>query len=254
VCIQQEYKKETSLAGIQVLILKNDVVDPAGLLGTILEEHGITYREVDVEREALPAIDYEALVVMGGPQYANENLAYLVAEKALMRNALERSIPLFSVCLGGQLLASVCGAEVKRHGDTEIGFYEVQLTEEGRQDPLFKGLEGTSHSVFQWHNDTFDLPAGAVLLEAGDTTRYQAFRYGPHAYGLQYHPELTEGLLRLWLGLIQEEDAADLQKYNLHNRISEDEIGRSYPIYQEHTRVIFSNFLKICGLLPKERA
>jgi len=251
VCIQPGVpKKEISLAGIQVLVLKNDVVDPAGLLGNILEEHGITYQEVDVEKEALPTIDYQALVVMGGPQYANEELAFLVEEKVLMRNTLERSIPLLSICLGGQLLASVCGADVNRHGDTEIGFYEVQLTEEGKRDPLYAGLEARSHSVFQWHNDTFDLPAGAVLLEAGDTTPYQAFRYGEKAYGLQYHPELTEDLLQLWLGYIHEEDAADVQKYHLQDRISEDEIKRSLPIYQEHTRIIFTNFLKICGLLP----
>jgi GMP synthase (glutamine-hydrolysing) len=238
------------LADIQVLVLKNDVVDPAGLLGKILEEYGITYLEVDVEKEAPPTIDYRALVIMGGPQYANEDLAFLVAEKALMRNTLELSIPLFSICLGGQLLASVCGADVKRHGDTEIGFYEVQLTDEGKRDPLYAGLEGRSHSVFQWHNDTFDLPTGAVLLETGSTTPYQAFRYGEKAYGLQYHPELTEDLLRLWLRHIREDDAADIQKYHLQNRISEDEIARSFPIYQEHTKIIFTNFLKIGGLLP----
>ncbi len=238
------------MAGTQVLVLKNDVVDPAGLLGKILEELGITYQEVDVEREPLPSIDYQALVVMGGQQYANEDLAFLIAEKALMRNTLERSIPLLSICLGGQLLASVCGAEVKRHGDTEIGFYDVQLTDAGKQDPLYEGFAGSSHSVFQWHNDTFDLPTGAVLLEAGNSTPYQAFRYGENAYGLQYHPELTEDLLRIWLEYIHKDDVADIEKYHLQDRISEDEVKRSFPTYQEHTRIIFTNFLKICGLLP----
>jgi GMP synthase (glutamine-hydrolysing) len=56
------------------------------------------------------------------------------------------------------------------------------------------------HPVFQWHGYTFDLPNGAIHLARSETCENQAFRYGHHAYGLQFHLELDERLINRWLG------------------------------------------------------
>ncbi|HEX5446092.1 MAG TPA: hypothetical protein VFW87_19855, partial [Pirellulales bacterium] len=53
-------------------------------------------------------------------------------------------------------------------------------------------------TVFQWHGDTFDLPAGAARLARGTTCENQAFRHGA-AYGLQFHPEMTAEMVESWL-------------------------------------------------------
>jgi AcrR family transcriptional regulator len=80
----------------------------------------------------------------------------------------------------------------------EIGWYEIELLPAAMDDPLFSGSQ-QRESVFEWHGDTFDLPAGAVLLARGTTCAHQAFRYGPNAYGLQFHLEMTAEMVADWL-------------------------------------------------------
>ena len=54
-------------------------------------------------------------------------------------------------------------------------------------------------TIFQWHGDTFDLPAGAIHLARSPVCENQAFRYGPNAYGLQFHIEMTAAMIDDWL-------------------------------------------------------
>jgi GMP synthase-like glutamine amidotransferase len=82
-------------------------------------------------------------------------------------------------------------------GYKEIGWYAVRFTEAGLSDPLFEGLDEVE-PVFQWHGDTFDLPAGATQLAVSDLCANQAFRYGANLYGLQFHPEVTPEIIASW--------------------------------------------------------
>jgi GMP synthase-like glutamine amidotransferase len=80
----------------------------------------------------------------------------------------------------------------------EIGLGEVTLNEAGRQDPLFAGFAG-SVETFQWHGaEISQLPDGAEVLAMNSSCPVQAFRYGPHAYGLQYHVEITAATVTEW--------------------------------------------------------
>jgi GMP synthase (glutamine-hydrolysing) len=90
------------------------------------------------------------------------------------------------------------GAQVKRNGQKEIGWYDVSLTAEGEDDPLFTHFEPTER-VFQWHGDTFDLPKDCLHLATSPTCANQAFRYRSNVYGLQYHMEVDEPLIERWL-------------------------------------------------------
>ena len=140
------------------------------------------------------------------------------------------------------------GARVKKHTSSSIGFYDVQLTEEGRKDPLFAGLPG-SQQVIHWHEDTFDIPEGAVQLATNPHTQNQAFRYGRYAYGTQYHIELTPGMLDIWLYSpeYRGEIVRALGEEAAEKFVSDRE--RLYPLYREHTRIMYENFLRIAGLI-----
>jgi len=52
--------------------------------------------------------------------------------------------------------------------------------------------------VYQWHREGFELPHGAELLAEGDIFRVQALRYGPAAYGIQFHAEVTHAMMCRW--------------------------------------------------------
>ena len=161
---------------------------------------------------------------------------------------VERDIPYLGICLGGQLLASALEAPVTRHHMTEIGFYEVQLTDEGKNDPLFQGLPGYQQ-VIHWHEDTFGLPHGAVRLATSENTVNQAFRFGRRAYGLQFHIEVTPDIFDIWFRCPDFKEIIDrtLGPRALET-IERDWLTR-YPIYRSHSRTLFENFLKISGCL-----
>ncbi len=234
----------------RVLVLQHIWGDTPGSLSEMMRARDIPFDLVEVDKAPIPdGSAYAAIIVLGGGEYAGDDARhpYLLQEKALIHKALAQDIPFLGICLGGQLLAYTLGAQVRRHALTEIGFYEVELTAEGRNDPLLQGLPGYQQ-VFHWHSDTFDLPPGGVLLAATGPTP-QAFRYGHRAYGLQYHIELTPDMLTIWLKYHPDrQEAIELLGQEGYDQIERERATR-YPIYAEHTRILFENFLKIAELL-----
>jgi GMP synthase (glutamine-hydrolysing) len=103
-------------------------------------------------------------------------------------------VPLLGICQGAQSIAHVLGAEIgpPDSGQSEFGYYEVHPTEEGRNflpEPSF---------FTQSHFHQFAIPTGAMRLAYSDTFANQAFKYGPCAYGIQFHPEVTIEGFRRW--------------------------------------------------------
>ncbi len=179
-------------------IIQNDPEVPPG---NILDGLTIPYIVNNPYRgELLPEKDQiSALIVMGGAMGANDDSRhpFLGDLKNLIRAVVATGIPYLGICLGAQLLAAVLGAQVVSNRWEELGVLNVALTEEGKTDRLFRGISET-FSTFQWHHDSFDIPAGGVLLASSDVCPHQAFRVGESAWGLQFHPEVTEEIIRDW--------------------------------------------------------
>ena len=245
----------------RVLALQNVWDDPPGYLGEIMQEHGIPWDVVKADEtpnawELLSDLTpYAAIISLGGPQHAaaDERYPYLAEEKALILRALEQDVPFLGVCLGGQLLAHALGAAVTRHSMTELGFFEVRLTDEGRADPFFQGLPDNP-LVFQWHMDTFSIPAGAVRLATNANTTNQAFRLGRWAYALQYHIELTPAMLDTWTQYpdYQREIVKELGPEG--PSLIEEQRRRYYQVYREYARQMFENFLRISGFVLEQKS
>ncbi|MCP4685867.1 MAG: type 1 glutamine amidotransferase, partial [bacterium] len=120
---------------------------------------------------------------------------------------VRHDLPLLGICLGGQMLAKVLGAQVQKNAVPEIGLYKTRLTEAGRGDSIFTGFED-EFEVFHWHNDTFKIPYGAALLAEGDTCRNQAFRMG-NAVALQFHLEPRPEEIPIWCDEYADELSTD---------------------------------------------
>lgn len=235
-----------------LLFLQHVDGDAPGLLSQILVQYGLDYQVLLVGKDLLPLTlsrETRALVVLGGPQYAGDrDDPVLIHERQLIAEALHTHRPYLGICLGAQLLAAVCGAAMQRAAATEIGFYEVERTAQGMDDPLYAGLPHR-RLVFHWHHDTFELPPDAVLLEQGDTVKHQAFRVGFHAYGLQYHVELTQDMFTTWLHQHPEKHMAQALLGPEHYRQLERESQQQFHGYAHDTQLLFTNFLQISGLL-----
>ena len=119
---------------------------------------------------------------------------HLYDELKLIDLALRSQVPVLGLCLGSQLLAHALGARVSRAPQLELGWFPVRLAEAARTDPLWARLP-TAFTAFHWHEDEFELPAGAARLAESDRCRNQAYRFGTNAYGIQFHPEVDEAVL-----------------------------------------------------------
>jgi GMP synthase (glutamine-hydrolysing) len=144
-------------------------------------------------------LGYDAVLVLGGAMNADEEErhGWIAEEKALLRELLEREVPLLGLCLGGQLLAAAAGAEPRRASRPEIGWHRVDVTVEGEDDPLLAPL-APSFETFQWHSYEFPLPPGAVPLARSEVC-LQACRVGERAWALQFHPEVSAADARHWI-------------------------------------------------------
>jgi GMP synthase (glutamine-hydrolysing) len=233
------------------LILQHIIENPAGRVGVILDEYEIPYHLVHVGRDHLPdPTRYQAIIVLGGSQhlYDKHRYPYTVHEEAYLHQAIRQGIPYLGMCLGGQLLANAFQATVKKLPKVHIGFLNVHFTEAGLHDPLYKSLPG-HQQAFQWHEDCFMLPEGAIALAHHTEGFNQAFRYGQHAYGLQYHVEITEEMLDTWLhdASLKKEfiDAYGIEKY----RQVEQEAVELFPTYAQHSSILLKNFISLSGAL-----
>ena len=188
------------MIGLRVLAFRHVPFEGAGRLASALEARGIALDYADLYAANAPAPDirpYAGLIFLGGPMSVNDPLPYLALEMAAIRDAIGRGQPVLGICLGSQLIAKALGARVYRNPQKEIGWFDLRLTPEARHDRLFSGLPEV-HTVFHWHGETFDLPAGAVLLASSERCRNQAFRVGDRTYGLQYHLEVTPEMIACW--------------------------------------------------------
>ena len=179
-------------------IIQNDPeVPPGNLSENLTVPYRLHHPYVDGR---LPEIgEIAALIVLGGSMGANDEHKhpFLTDLKRLIRSVVEAGIPYLGICLGGQLLAAALCAQVVSGRWEELGTLPVQLTAEGLSDQLFQGFSARI-TTFQWHHDSFDLPEGAVLLASSSACPHQAFRVGANAWGLQFHPEVTEQIIRDW--------------------------------------------------------
>lgn len=163
--------------------------------------------------EPLPsADDFDWLIVMGGPMniYEHDRYPWLIAEKALIRDACVKDKKILGICLGAQLLADVLGGRTTQNRQAEIGWFDVSLTEEGRGNAFLAGFP-TAFPAFHWHVDTFAIPQGSRSLLKSDACVNQGFAAGPARLGLQFHLEVTHADAQRWLEEDPPEPAAYVQ-------------------------------------------
>jgi GMP synthase (glutamine-hydrolysing) len=184
-------------AAKKILTILHQEQSNPGRVGRRLMERGFV---LDIRKpclgEPLPETmeDHAGAVIFGGPMSVNDDNEGIKREIDWCEVPLKEQKPFFGICLGAQMLAKKLGAKVDYHreGLTEIGYYPIRPTEEGR-----KLVDWPSH-VYQWHREGFELPSGAARLASSDSYENQAFQFGRAAFGVQFHPEVTHRMMCRW--------------------------------------------------------
>jgi GMP synthase (glutamine-hydrolysing) len=186
------------MTGKILLVVHQETSNPGRVARQL---RGLGY-SLDIRRpsggDPLPAHmnDHEGAVIFGGPMSANDDhLDFVRAEIDWIETVLASGKPYLGICLGAQMMVRTLGSEVRLHRDemVEIGYHRIKPTVSGRE------FFNKPMCVYQWHKEGFELPAGAELLASGERFENQAFKYGNNAYGIQFHPEVTNSMMMRWL-------------------------------------------------------
>ncbi|MPZ77965.1 MAG: amidotransferase [Deltaproteobacteria bacterium] len=236
----------------KLLVFQHVAHEILGTLNPLLKSAGFRIRYVNFGRhpDAQPSLEgYHGLVVLGGPMSVNDDhrFSHLTVEMKLIEDAMARNLPVLGICLGAQLIAKTLGAAIYPNHQKEIGWYDLRPTVEAAQDALLKSF-GQTEKVFQWHGDTFDIPTGAVHLAASPLCSNQAFRYSERVYGLQFHLEVDEPMIRRWLRVPGNRD----EIASLHGDIDPDQINVESETHIRRLHKIsddtFSEFIRLFGV------
>ena len=226
-----------------ILVLQNAKYEGLSGLGRLLEEDGFRTKIVFTKKEKIPKKDCSAVIILGAPESANDDLDYLKDEMSLIRNSVEKEVPVLGICLGSQLIAKAFGAKVYQGKKKEIGFYHDIEFDNQSKSGIFSGINSPA-TVFHWHGDTFDLPQGALRLAHSKNYQNQALQIGS-AVGVQFHLEVDEETVRLWL----EKSKNEMSQTPY---IDPDEIIRKIPEsiqeIQNNMKVFYRNFKAVYNL------
>jgi GMP synthase (glutamine-hydrolysing) len=182
----------------KTLSVQNIGCETLGLLEQMFVHDGYSIQKVNAQNDPLPTSPsgYDTIVILGGPMSVYDDFPYLKKEQELISNAIKNDIPVLGICLGSQLIAQAAGGRVYKGKRKEIGWSNVYLTPASSND-IFRGFTDKTIRIFQWHGDTYDLPANAKILAYSDLYP-QAFRIGS-AVGIQFHFEVDERLIHTWM-------------------------------------------------------
>jgi GMP synthase-like glutamine amidotransferase len=187
----------------RVLVFEHMPAVDAGIFCELFGEHGIALHPVrlDLGMPIPDLAEFDALLVMGGAMdvWQEDEYPWLVAEKAAIREAVDRAMPFVGICLGHQLLADALGGTVAPAARPEVGVFEIARTPAGEQHAWLDGLPQRAR-VLQWHAaEVTQPPAGAEILASSLDCPVQAIAVGERALGLQFHVEVDQRTLAGWL-------------------------------------------------------
>lgn len=183
-----------------VLIFRHSPTEGPGYFTTFLDRHGIPWKLVRIDAgDAVPETlnGVSGLCLMGGHMSVNDDLPWIPRVLALIREAIEKHIPVIGHCLGGQLMSKALGGSVGANPVKEIGWGDVRVTDAEAARPWLGELAGPV-PAFHWHGETFTLPPGAVRILESAHCANQAFVLHDRHIGMQCHVEMTPELIAAW--------------------------------------------------------
>jgi GMP synthase-like glutamine amidotransferase len=232
-----------------IVIFRHAATEGPGYLGTFLDEQHIPWQLVKIdENEPLPTsvAGYSGVVLMGGPMSVNDDLPWIPPLLTLIREAYTKDIPLLGHCLGGQLISKALGAVVTKNPIKEIGWGEVNVTNNPTAKEWFGELE--VFNSFHWHGETFSLPESGVHLLSSPYCQNQAYAISKHL-AFQCHIEMTPEMVQSWCEVGVEELTESAASVAVQQA---DKMQETLPLHcfflNKVARHVYSQWIK--GLKP----
>jgi GMP synthase-like glutamine amidotransferase len=186
-----------------IAIIRHSSTEGPGYFATFLEACQIPWRLIAVDQgESVPdrMLDFSGLCLMGGPMSVNDPLPWISQTCSLIREAVALDKPVIGHCLGGQLISKAMGGNITSSPVKEIGWGNAHAEANSDAKRWLGNWLEDHHGVadvFQWHGETFSIPAGGQRILTNDICANQAFVMGPHL-AIQFHIEMTPAMITEW--------------------------------------------------------
>lgn len=185
---------------LPILIVCHARCEPPGYLCTYFDKMRVPYKKIHIDEQALSAIkldEISGLVLMGGPHSVNDANPWITEELKLIQLAVAKDMPLMGVCFGAQMISKALGGSVSEAPAMETGWHQILVDKSRLPEPLLQSLPDR-FEVFQWHEDTFTNPEGAIPVFCGSNIENQGYLLGS-VLTMQFHLEMTEHMIQEWL-------------------------------------------------------
>lgn len=164
--------------------------DKTGLTPEQFDQHDLLGGPPELSR----ILGYDALMVGGSGDYyvSKRHLPAFDETLGVLAEVVAAGHPTFASCFGFQLLTVALGGEIIHDPDsTEVGTYELRLSDAGRRDELLGTLPPRFMAQLGRKDRASRLPEGVTHLASSRRNPHQAFRVpGQPIWATQFHPEL----------------------------------------------------------------
>ena len=230
-----------------LLFVRCDRVDTFGIAPSAVEDAGAEVRVWEaIDGSEAPPLDQVGGVVVFGSTYNVEHAdeaPFIKLVRDLTGEAIDTGVPVLGSCFGAQMIAWTLDAPVGKAPEREVGFEPIRPTAAAGDDPLLAHWRDGDMG-FQWHMDTFELPAGAELLATGDRVRNQAYRVGERTWAIQWHFEIDAAEIELWLTEFSEAGGDIAGDWGKTNEQVRDEAARFVSTHEAKGRETFRAFVE----------
>ena len=175
----------------------------------------------DGVEEAIPPLEQLSGIIITGSHLMVSDGGPLVEFWAqTLRSATMQSLPVLGICYGHQLLAQALGGLVADHpAGLELGQVEVEMTTAAQDDPLFSVLP-PKFSAYTTHLQSIQgLSAGASVCGGNQFEPHHAVRFSPSTWGVQFHPEFNQAIMRSYISLQRARLKGDTEMNALCERV-----------------------------------
>ena len=230
---------------LPIYIICHADCEPPGYLCSYFDKKNIPYKKINAIKDDLKSLDLDAvagLVFMGGSYSVYENHPWLKDELQLIQQAIDSNILIMWICFGAQLISKALGAEVHKTDHMEIGWHIIE-TDTSKLDHLQPLNLDKKFEIFEWHEDVFSLPHGAIPIFSGTNHENQGYLFGKILV-MQFHMEMTEHMVNEWLGQYQSCIPKPSQSVQTPQKITERLPERLNNMHT-HADIIYDWWLKL---------